>query len=55
MSMTIETVRVVAEPYGFKVINRSDLTDNDVLYVEPTEQPKPAAQPEPHAPKKRAK
>jgi len=39
MSETLETVRVVAEPYGFKVINKSDLTESDVLYVEPVAQP----------------
>lgn len=38
MAETLETVRVVAEPYGFKVINKCDLTESDVLYVEPTAQ-----------------
>lgn len=38
MPETLETVRVVAEPYGFKVINKCDLTDDDVLYVEPAAQ-----------------
>lgn len=45
MAETLETVRVVAQPYGFKVINKCDLTDADVLYVEPTAQPVQSQQP----------
>lgn len=36
MSETVETVRVVAAdaPGGFKIINKSDQRDTDVVYVE---------------------
>lgn len=38
MADICETVRIVVkEPHLYKVINKSDLTDSDVIYVEAVE------------------
>lgn len=40
--MELETIRVKANnDYGFMVINKDDMTEEHVLYVEATEKPEP--------------